>query len=80
MAWVLRASVISDNADHGERRQGIAYFRMNGFADISHLYANDEPPSFAARFVKLMKIAGSATMTNGAPFINATAAKRKPKP
>ncbi|MBB5263437.1 putative phosphoglycerate mutase [Catenibacillus scindens] len=33
-----------------ERRQGIAYFRMNGFADISHLYANDEPPSFAARF------------------------------
>ena len=33
-----------------EREQGIAYFRCNGFGDISHLYANDEPPSFAARF------------------------------
>ena len=33
-----------------EREQGIAYFRCNGFGDISHLYAADEPPSFAARF------------------------------
>lgn len=33
-----------------ERRKGIAYFRMNGFGDISHLYANDEAPAFAARF------------------------------
>ena len=33
-----------------ERREGIAYFRMNGFGDISHLYAADQEPSFAARF------------------------------
>jgi broad specificity phosphatase PhoE len=33
-----------------ERRRGIASFRMNTFGDISHLYANDEPPAFAARF------------------------------
>ena len=33
-----------------EREQGIAYFRCNGFGDISHLHAADEPPSFAARF------------------------------
>jgi probable phosphoglycerate mutase len=33
-----------------ERRQGIASFRMSLFGDISHLYANDEPPAFAARF------------------------------
>lgn len=33
-----------------ERRKGVAYFRCNGFGDISHLYANGEPPSFAARF------------------------------
>lgn len=33
-----------------ERRRGIAYFRMNGFGDISHLYAAGEPPAFAARF------------------------------
>ncbi|MEE0808905.1 MAG: histidine phosphatase family protein, partial [Acutalibacteraceae bacterium] len=33
-----------------EREQGIAYFRCNGFGDISHLYAADEPPAFAARF------------------------------
>ena len=33
-----------------ERREGIAFFRMLGFGDISHLYANGEPPSFAARF------------------------------
>ncbi len=33
-----------------ERRKGIAYFRMSSFGDISHLYANEEPPAFAARF------------------------------
>lgn len=33
-----------------ERRPGIATFRVNGFGDISHLYANQEPPAFAARF------------------------------
>ena len=33
-----------------ERRQGIASFRMSEYGDISHLYANDEPPAFAARF------------------------------
>ncbi len=33
-----------------ERRKGIASFRMSSFGDISHLYANNEPPAFAARF------------------------------
>ena len=33
-----------------ERRQGIAAFRMLSFGDISHLYAKDEEPAFAARF------------------------------
>lgn len=33
-----------------ERRKGIASFRMNGFGDISHLYAKGEAPSFSARF------------------------------
>ena len=33
-----------------ERREGKAQFRMNGFADISHLAKADEPPAFAARF------------------------------
>ena len=33
-----------------ERREGIAAFRLNGFGDISHLYAKGEPPAFAARF------------------------------
>lgn len=33
-----------------ERRKGIASFRMSSFGDISHLYANEEPPAFAARF------------------------------
>lgn len=33
-----------------ERRRGIAYFRMNGFGDVSHLYAGGEEPSFSARF------------------------------
>lgn len=33
-----------------ERREGIASFRMQSFGDLSHLYAGDEPASFAARF------------------------------
>ena len=33
-----------------ERREGIASFRISAFGDISHLYAHDEPPAFAARF------------------------------
>ena len=33
-----------------ERREGIALFRCSGFGDIGHLYAGNEPPSFAARF------------------------------
>lgn len=33
-----------------ERREGVAYFRMGYFGDISHLYAAGEEASFAARF------------------------------
>lgn len=33
-----------------ERRDGIAYFRMNAMGDISHLYANGEQPSPSGRF------------------------------
>lgn len=33
-----------------ERQKGIAYFRVNSFGDISHLYSANEEPSFAARF------------------------------
>lgn len=33
-----------------ERRKGRAIFRVTGFGDISHLYAGDEEPAFAARF------------------------------
>ena len=33
-----------------ERREGKAYFRMQSFGDISHLYAAGREPSFAARF------------------------------
>ena len=33
-----------------ERRKGIASFRMSSYGDISHLYAHNEPPAFAARF------------------------------
>ncbi|MBO5460906.1 MAG: histidine phosphatase family protein [Ruminococcus sp.] len=38
-----------------ERREGIANFRMSSFGDISHLYANEEPPAFAARFCECYK-------------------------
>lgn len=33
-----------------ERRPGIAYFRMLSFGELTHLYMNNEPPSFSARF------------------------------
>ncbi len=33
-----------------ERRKGIASFRISSYGDISHLDANGEKPSFAARF------------------------------
>lgn len=33
-----------------EREEGAAYFRCNGFGDLSHLYAANEPASFSARF------------------------------
>ena len=33
-----------------ERQQGITYFRMTSFGDISHLYAAGQEPAFAARF------------------------------
>ncbi len=33
-----------------ERREGVAYFRMASFGDVSHLYAAGREPSFAARF------------------------------
>lgn len=33
-----------------ERRKGLASFRISSFGDISHLYADNEPPAFAARF------------------------------
>ena len=36
-----------------ERRQGVAYFRMSAFGDISHLYAAGQEPSFAARFCEM---------------------------
>ena len=36
-----------------ERRQGIASMRISAFGDVSHLYAADEEPSFAARFCEV---------------------------
>lgn len=33
-----------------EREKGVAFFRCNGFGDLSHLYKGDEPASFQARF------------------------------
>lgn len=36
-----------------EREQGKAYFRCAYFGDVSHLYAADEPPAFAARFCEV---------------------------
>ena len=36
-----------------ERRKGIARFRMSAYGDISHLYANQEEPAFAARFCEV---------------------------
>lgn len=36
-----------------EREQGIAYFRGLRLGDVSHLYAGNEAPSFAARFCEV---------------------------
>ncbi len=36
-----------------EREKGTAYFRCNGFGDISHLYAAGQEPSFSARFCEV---------------------------
>lgn len=47
-ACALTSSVTSLYTE--ERREGTAIFRMNAFGDISHLYAGEEEPSFAARF------------------------------
>ena len=33
-----------------ERRPGIAFWRINAYGDVSHLYAGGEEPSFSARF------------------------------
>ena len=38
-----------------ERKKGIASFRVLSLGDISHLYAKEEPPSFAARFCETFK-------------------------
>lgn len=36
-----------------ERREGIAYFRVSAFGDISHLNISGEPPAFAGRFCEM---------------------------
>ena len=36
-----------------ERRPGIANFRINALGDQTHLWENDEEPSFAARFAQV---------------------------
>ena len=36
-----------------ERREGIAFFRMNSYGDVSHLYAKGEESAFAARFCEM---------------------------
>ena len=36
-----------------ERREGLAYFRMASFGDVSHLTSAGREPSFAARFCEL---------------------------
>ena len=33
-----------------ERREGVAYFRVNSFGDVSHLREAEIEPSFSARF------------------------------
>jgi len=36
-----------------ERREGVAYFRMCAFGDISHLYEAGQEPAFSARFCEM---------------------------
>ncbi len=38
-----------------ERREGVAYFRMNRFGDLSHLDIAGEPPAFSGRFCEMYK-------------------------
>lgn len=38
-----------------EREQGIATFRIMGYGDIGHLYAEEEEPSFAARWCECFR-------------------------
>lgn len=38
-----------------DRREDTAIFRMNAFGDTAHLYTNDEPPAFAARFCETFR-------------------------
>ena len=38
-----------------ERREGIAFFRITSFGDISHLYSNNEEPAFAGRFCEMYR-------------------------
>ena len=49
-ALLLDGGHIGDGVRPSERRKGIASFRISSFGDISHLYAADVLPSFAARF------------------------------
>ena len=44
-----------------ERRPGIAYFRTLRFGDVSHLFAHNEQPSFAARFCETYGKEGERT-------------------
>lgn len=44
-----------------ERRPGTAVFRVSAFGDVSHLYARDVRPSFAARFCE---VCGDGTRTD----------------
>lgn len=41
-----------------ERREGTACFRMTAYGDISHLYAHNEAPAFAARYCECFQNAG----------------------
>ncbi len=44
-----------------ERREGTAIFRISSFGDISHLYANNEEPSFRRASVRPMILSMNVT-------------------
>ena len=46
---VAKCSSVTELATE-ERQEGIAYFRMNSFGDVTHLHDGGEDPSFWARF------------------------------